>query len=79
MRILVDKSVVRYLKSDRKNHGFVSEEIKKDGIEMTFFTHSLEGFARWYVMFGDYAQVLEPQILKERLLEIVDKTRNNLI
>ncbi len=79
VRILVDKSVVKYIKSDRKHYGFVSEETKKDNVEMTFFTHSIEGFARWYLMFGDYAQILEPEILKERLLEIVEKTKDRLL
>src|SRR5690606_3933463 len=79
IRILVDKSVVKYIKSDRKNHGFVSEKIKKEGVEMTFLTHSLEGFARWYVTFGDYARILEPQSLKERLLEIIENSRKKLL
>lgn len=79
VRIMVDKSIVKYIKSDRKNYGFDSEEIKKEGVELTFFTHSIEGFARWYLMFGDYAQILEPESLKERLLEIVEKTKGRLL
>lgn len=79
VRIRVDKSIVKYIKSDRKGYGFISEEIKKDGIEMTFQTHSKEGFARWYLTFGDYAQILEPQSLKERLVEILENTKNNLL
>ncbi len=79
VRILVDKSVVRYIKGDRKNYGFVSEEVKEDGVEMTFLTQNLEhSFARWYIMFGDYVQVLEPEILKEHLLKIVEITRQRL-
>ena len=80
VRILVDKNIVKYIKSERKHYGFISEEIKKEGIEMTFLTHSVEhGFARWYLMFGDYAKILEPQSLKERLLEITENTKNNLL
>ncbi len=80
VRILVDKSIVKYIKSDRKHYGFVSEEIKKEGVEMTFLTHSVEhGFARWYLMFGDYAQILEPECLKERLLEIIENTKDRLL
>ncbi|MDC8001131.1 YafY family protein [Aequorivita todarodis] len=79
VRILVDKSIVKYIKSHRKNYGFVSEEIKKEGVEMTFLTHSAEhGFARWYLMFGDYAEVLEPESLKQRLLKIVENTKHRL-
>ena len=80
VRILVDKSIVKYIKSERNHYGFVSEEIKKEGVEMTFLTHSVEhGFARWYLMFADYAQILEPESLKIRLLEIVEKTKVRLL
>lgn len=79
VRILVDKSVVRYIKGDRKNYGFVSEEIKEDGVEMTFLSQNLEhSFARWYLMFGDYAKVIEPEVLKEHLLKIVEDTKQRL-
>lgn len=80
VKILVDKSIVKYIKNDRKNYGFVSEEIQKEGIEMTFLCHGVEhGFARWYLMFADYATILEPQFLKVKLLEIVEKSRSNLL
>ena len=79
VRILVDKSIVRFIKSERNHYGFVSEEIKNEGVEMTFFTQSVEhGFARWYLMFGDYAHILEPESLKQRLLEIVENTKARL-
>lgn len=79
VRILVDKSVVRYIKGDRKNYGFVSEEIKENGVEMTFLSQNLEhSFARWYLMFGDYAKVIEPEVLKEHLLKIVEDTKQRL-
>lgn len=80
VRILVDKSIVKFIKGDRKSYGFISEEIKKEGVEMTFLTHSVEhGFARWYLMFADYAQILEPQSLKDSLLKIVEKAKQNLL
>jgi predicted DNA-binding transcriptional regulator YafY len=70
---------VRFIKSERNHYGFVSEEIKNEGVEMTFFTQSVEhGFARWYLMFGDYAHILEPESLKQRLLEIVENTKARL-
>ncbi|WP_347374090.1 YafY family protein [Aequorivita sp. Q41] len=79
VRILVDKSIVKYIKADRKHYGFVSEEVKGESVEMVFFTPNVNhGFARWYLMFGDYAQVLEPQSLKLRLLEIVESTKERL-
>ena len=48
-------------------------------MEMTFMTSSVdEGFARWYLMFGDYAKVIEPESLKTRLRDIIKKTEAKL-
>jgi predicted DNA-binding transcriptional regulator YafY len=75
VRILVDKRVAPLLQSNRKYYGFVSEKIKKNRVEMTFMARDLEqGFARWYLMFGDYARILEPERLKERVREILTRT-----
>jgi predicted DNA-binding transcriptional regulator YafY len=79
VRISVDKKIVKYLKYDRHFYGFVSEVNKGDQVEMTFMTRSLEeGFSRWFLMFGDYAQILEPQSLKDRVKEILLKTMKHL-
>ena len=79
VRLLVDKKIARYIKNDRKYYGYISEEIKKDYVEMTFMTSSLEnGFPRWYLMFGDYAKILEPESLKERVRELLKKTQEML-
>ncbi len=72
VRILVDPKVARFIGGGKKHHGFVSEERKAEGVEMTFMCTDLDnGFARWYVMFGDYARILEPQSLKTRVREIL--------
>ena len=77
--ISVDKSIARYISAGRKQYGFVSEEIKKDKVLMTFMTSDLvHGFPRWYLMFGDYAEIIEPQSLKQRVIEILKETQNRL-
>ncbi|MBT2162627.1 helix-turn-helix transcriptional regulator [Zobellia barbeyronii] len=78
--ISVDKSIARYISAGRKQYGFVSEEIKKDKVLMNFMTSDLvHGFPRWYLMFGDYAEIIEPQSLKQRVIEILKETQNRLI
>lgn len=70
--ILVDKYVAKYLKYDRKHHGFVSERECSNGVEMTFLSRDLEnGFARWFMMFPDYATIVKPERLKTRIAELL--------
>lgn len=79
VRILVDKNVARYISSGKKMHGFVSETIKKDKAEMVFMAPDIQhGFIRWYLMFADYATILEPESLKQRLKEILKKAAERL-
>lgn len=79
VRISVDKSIVRHIRGGRKYYGFVSEEEKGDRVEMTFMTRDIqEAFPRWFLMFGDYAIVLEPEALKKRVGEILGATKVNL-
>src|SRR5690606_24287205 len=80
VKILVDKKVASYIKNGRNYYGFICEEIKGNYIEMTFMTSDIQnGFSRWYLMFGDYAKILEPEDLKERVRELLDKTKGMLL
>jgi predicted DNA-binding transcriptional regulator YafY len=47
--------------------GFIKEQKTSEGVVMNFMTLSMEGFARWYMTFADYALILEPQSLKDRV------------
>ena len=77
--IRVDKKVCRYIKTGRKYYGFVSEREIGDQVEMIFMTnHSLEGLSRWYLMFGDCAEIVEPEIFRDRVNELLNKTKLNL-
>ncbi|WP_461452421.1 helix-turn-helix transcriptional regulator [Mucilaginibacter sp.] len=68
--IKVEKKVYPMLSYQKYWSGFVSEKDLGDLIEMTFLTVSLEGFARWYIMFADSAEILHPESLKERIKTI---------
>ncbi|MCM4154255.1 YafY family transcriptional regulator [Arenibacter sp. N53] len=79
IKILVDKGVARYIGSSKKQYGFISEKIKDNKVEMTFMSSDLEhGFPRWYLMFGDYAEILEPESLKLRVKNILEKAISKL-
>jgi len=69
----VPKDILRYLDEQKYYHGFVSQQDKKDKVEMTFLSHSIEGFVRWYLMFGDQAEILSPDPVKEKAKSTVEK------
>ncbi|MGB5821778.1 MAG: YafY family protein [Saonia sp.] len=79
VKILVEKKVARLLQNERIRYGFVSEKPMGKEVEMTFMTSSIEqGFPRWYLMFGDYAKILEPEKLKIRVRKLLKQTEARL-
>lgn len=76
--ILLDQQVARYISGSKKQQGLVSEKKKDNNVEMTFMSYSLEGFARWYLSFADYAEIIEPESLKDRVKQIFNKALNKL-
>lgn len=79
VRLLVDRKISKYLAYEKKYHGFISQKNVGDVVEMTFLSRDIEnGFARWFLMFGDYATIVEPERLKERVLELMNTYKNKL-
>jgi len=77
--IKVEKSIYPRLEYQKYYSGFISEKTIGNDIEMTFLTMSLDGFARWFMMFGDKAEIISPDSLKERVGNIVAAiTQKNL-
>ena len=58
---------------------FFSETPMGDVVEMNFFTAHLEGFARWYMMYGDEAKIIKPEELKDRVKKILSELTENLV
>lgn len=76
----VCKKMAKYIAEEKKLHGFVSEKKVDDRIEMTFLTQNIdEYFPRWYLMFGDHATILEPESLKSKVLDLIEKTKAGLV
>lgn len=78
--IRVDKKIAKYIAEDKKHHGFVSEKTIGGAVEMTFMCQNTdEYFPRWYLSFGDYATILEPESLKIRILKLIEKSKSRLL
>ena len=79
VKILVDKKISKFLKGSRKGYGFIEEKVLEDEVEMTFLIEDIQNhFARWYIMFGDYARIIEPQELKNRVLQLLEEQKQQL-
>lgn len=75
IKILVDKRIARHIQSSKKYYGFTEETDLGDQIAMTFLTCEFdEGFPRWFMMFGDSAEIIEPASMKERVHELAMRT-----
>lgn len=66
---------------DRKHYfGFASERQVDGAVEMTFYTDlSNEGFCRWYIMFADYAEIIEPPALAAQVERHISKISEKYI
>jgi predicted DNA-binding transcriptional regulator YafY len=63
--ISVEKAVLKYFGEQKYYNGFVSQKEVNGKMEMTFVTGSLAGFAKFYLLFGEYADIISPASLKE--------------
>ena len=73
VKIVVSVFAAKHLGEQKYYHGFTEETAVDGDLEMSFLTASLEGFARWFLSFADYAQILQPIELKDRVKSIVQK------
>ena len=69
--LLIDKHIIPYFGDQKYYNGFVSQKEMGDKIEMTFLTGSLNGFARWFMLFGDNAEIISPKNLKGIVKEVL--------
>jgi predicted DNA-binding transcriptional regulator YafY len=72
------KEQLRHFGDQKYYNGFVSQQIKGERVEMTFLTYSLEGFARWYMMYGDTVRIITPPELKTHVKKIMAAISGNI-
>lgn len=70
--IKVDKVAFRYFGDQHFYNGFVSMEDTGVQYEMKFLSGSLPGFAKWFMVFGEHADIVKPKELKELVRENIN-------
>jgi len=66
-----DKSVVRYIGSQKYNYGYLSEKDLGDRVTMHFLTAHVEGLAHWLLMYTNAVTVESPDLLHVHLQRLV--------
>ncbi|MCW3159841.1 helix-turn-helix transcriptional regulator [Chryseobacterium oryctis] len=77
VRLLVEKKIINHLANSKKYYGLIEEIDRGNEVELIFETEWInDGFPRWLITFADYATILEPEILKTKLSDIVNRISN---
>lgn len=72
--ISVEKETAYYLENSRKWYGFEAEQRLGDRVEMSFLcSDNGAALARWYLMFCDSADIIEPQSFQDRVTSLLEK------
>lgn len=77
--IRLDRSGMRYLGDQHYYCGFVSQVDAGDQIEMTFLTDSLPALAHWVLLFGEVADIVEPEELRKMVLAKLERVQQRLL
>jgi predicted DNA-binding transcriptional regulator YafY len=80
VRMVVNPKFARYLSTEKYYHGFISETHTDAGIEMLFMVYDIkEWFPRWYLMYADFATILEPPELIDTVATLLETYHTRLI
>lgn len=76
--IRVNKNIAKYIVTQKYYFGFISEKEQREDVEMTFLSASREAFARWFLMIGANARIIEPEGLKEDIKRLISDVYKNI-
>lgn len=75
----IDPQFAHYLHWERKYFGFKKESLNDGMVEMVFDVKNADmGFARWYMMFGDRADIISPKSLKDTVRSLLKSQAERL-
>ena len=79
VRIAVNKKIASYMGNAKYDYGLVSEKDEGEKVIMTFETRFLRfGFDRWYMMYADESEILEPKELKGAVQKLLQRIQDRI-
>lgn len=74
----VEKELARWLSQHKYYYGFVAELENEHTVEMTFLTECTEHLVRWFISFGDKAQIVSPDEVREQARKLLEDVFKNI-
>ncbi len=79
VKLLVEKKIMPHLVNSKIYYGLTAEEETENGMLLTFETEWIdEGFPRWLITFMDFADIIEPEYLKNTMNDLIGKISSQL-
>lgn len=75
----VDKRTAAYISSAKYYYGFISETEYDDYNEMIYVTSDLDYTARWLLTFADGIDIISPDILKQKFIDLLKTIKNRFL
>jgi predicted DNA-binding transcriptional regulator YafY len=72
-----DPGQVPYIREKQWHHSQKIEDLPCGGLKMTLTTGSFGEITRWVMSFGSHARVLEPEDLRQQIIQELDRAREN--
>jgi predicted DNA-binding transcriptional regulator YafY len=77
--IRVDKSVARYLGSQKYYYGYVRQEDMGEYVRMHYVSSSLEYLGRWLLMFTHHVTIESPEALHTVMKDLTEEVRQHYL
>ncbi len=80
VKIIIHKSVSIHIQEQKYYYGFINQEqLDSERLTMDFLISSIESFARWMLMFGDYAEIITPTELIKKVKNLIESLHQKYV
>lgn len=79
IEILFEKEAARYAGTQKLFYGFTRQEEQEGLTKMTFLNSSLDGMAKWLLIFIDQITVVKPVELNDKMIQLAERIAKNYL